>query len=364
MSIAPNPLNSSPHSPLPNPDDQAEVVAIVRDLLRRASVVPELTLSGDELDRWPTALFAELIRLGWLREARASHGLTCEVCPERCWIVPHERKRQDGTRYLWHLCGQHEDTGVLNFSVDRLRRWQLAADGIARWLSDQLGPGSGDLMDLGSGILRIGHAGNGRDKREILFSLSAPVHLDGQIAASDSGPHRPIWLLSARPAWLAPGDSRALVLGELLRWGEELQFSTLARQRLTGAEPPSTLRPVELPAGTTWEKIIVRVLDDETVEIQSGRRRERRTFVELGMADGRRSPPEPSLSWAFLLTLAREDGTLTWEDKAASDNARNHIRLLREALRQAFCLEGDPFHRYERKLGWRTRFLLVDEREG
>lgn len=362
MSIAPNPPKSSPHSPLPNADDQAEVVAIVRDLLRRASVVPELTLSGDELDRWPTALFAELIRLGWLREARAADGLTCDVCPERCWIVPHQRKRADGRRYLWHLCGQHEDTGVLNFSVDRLRRWQVANDGIARWLSDQLATGSGDALNLGNSIHRIGYASSGREKREILFSRALPTHLVGQVADSESGSSRPIWLLMARPGWLPAGDPHSLVLGELLRWDGELHLSTHARQLLGGAQPSGVLRPVELPAGTTWERVVVRVLDEERVEIQSGRQRERRTFIEMGMADGRRSSPEPSLSWTFLLTLAREDGTLTWEDRVASDNARNHIRLLRDALRQALGLEGDPFHRYERKLGWRTRFLLVDER--
>jgi len=103
--------------------------------------------------------------------------------------------------------------------------------------------------------------------------------------------------------------------------------------------------PHKLPAGTKWEEITIKFVDDENVYIQVKQYKHTASYKELGLV-GRGKNPNPSELWAFLKVLAQVNGELAIKDTQARDKYKKQKELLAKALQSYFSLDYDPFYPY------------------
>ena len=103
--------------------------------------------------------------------------------------------------------------------------------------------------------------------------------------------------------------------------------------------------PYKLPAGTKWEEITIKFVDDENVYIQIKQFKHSTSYKELGLV-GRGKNPNPSELWAFLKVLAQVNGELAIQDTQARDKYKKQKELLAKALQSYFSLDYDPFYPY------------------
>jgi len=103
--------------------------------------------------------------------------------------------------------------------------------------------------------------------------------------------------------------------------------------------------PYKLPAGTTWNNIIIKFEDDEKVYIQVKQFKLSTDYKEMGFV-GAGKKPKPSEMWAFLRILAERNGELTIKDREAKDKYKKQKQLLAKSLQSYFSLDYDPFYPY------------------
>lgn len=113
--------------------------------------------------------------------------------------------------------------------------------------------------------------------------------------------------------------------------------------------------PLKIPAGTTWQNIIIQFTDSNYVNIQVAGHSHPTGYADMGFVDKRTS--KPTIQWALLSLLAKGGGELPNSSSDASDNYKKHKQLLSEKLRGYFNIESDPFEPY--KGGYKTRMTLV-----
>jgi hypothetical protein len=112
-----------------------------------------------------------------------------------------------------------------------------------------------------------------------------------------------------------------------------------------------------LIGATCWEQIAVRVVDGHTVRIGRGKTVIRRTYRDLGLYA--KNSREPTKKWKTLLAICAAHGELRRDRFAGRGAVRQAVHVLRGRLKEAFGLEEDPFHDWDK--GWRTRFLASSE---
>lgn len=103
--------------------------------------------------------------------------------------------------------------------------------------------------------------------------------------------------------------------------------------------------PYKIPAGTHWNQVIIKFLDDEQIEIWVKKQETIATFVEMGMT-GKGKIPEPSEQWLFLKVLAKCNGELTIKDPEAREKYKKQKQALSETLKSYFSIDYDPFYPY------------------
>jgi hypothetical protein len=103
--------------------------------------------------------------------------------------------------------------------------------------------------------------------------------------------------------------------------------------------------PFKIPAGTHWNNIIIKFLDDEHVEIHVKRLKHKTDFKEMGMI-GKGKIPEPSEQWLFMKVLAKCQGEITIKDPEAKEKYKKQKQTLTETLRNYFSIDYDPFYPY------------------
>jgi hypothetical protein len=103
--------------------------------------------------------------------------------------------------------------------------------------------------------------------------------------------------------------------------------------------------PHKLPAGTRWEEITIKFLDDENVFIQVKQFKHTANYKEMGFV-GKGNNPNPSEAWTFLKVLAKVNGELTLKDPKARDKYKKQKELLAKSLQNYFSLDYDPFYPY------------------
>ena len=74
------------------------------------------------------------------------------------------------------------------------------------------------------------------------------------------------------------------------------------------------------------------------------------------MKDGRNG--NPTKQWKLLETLANNGGRLAWSHSAADAQQKKQIELLAKRLQDYFGIEENPFHEYQKGVGWRINYGL------
>jgi len=117
--------------------------------------------------------------------------------------------------------------------------------------------------------------------------------------------------------------------------------------------------PFKIPAGTTWQNIIIQFTDSNYVNIQVAGHSHPTGYADMGFVDKRTS--KPTIQWALLSLLAKGGGFLPASSSDASDKYKKHKQLLSEKLKDYFNIGPDPFEPY--KGGYKTRMTLVPPQE-
>jgi len=150
------------------------------------------------------------------------------------------------------------------------------------------------------------------------------------------------------------------ITGEIVVSGLNEGLKALKTKELEKTEPKF---PFKIPAGTHWNNVIIKFLDNENVEIHVKRLKHRASYKELGMI-GKGKVPEPSEQWLFMKVLAQYQGEITIRDPEAKDKYKKQKQALTETLRNYFSIDYDPFYPYHscpEKAGnsYKIKLLLI-----
>lgn len=203
---------------------------------------------------------------------------------------------------------------------------------------------------------RLGHRTLGGARR-VVFLARGEAALD---AVDEGG----AVVLATRPDRWAASDALVLPLRRVVGVHGEITVDAEALEAACGRKRRKAVEPIRVPAGLAWPSVFVRVVDEDTIEVVAGGSRERRTFAQCGLGDGRKHDREPVRAWAFLLVLARNGGSLRWGDAGSGEDLRKDAEALREAMRRLFAPEpvGNPVLPWSEGEGWKSGFQLVDAR--
>lgn len=341
----------------------------LRALLRDADTLGTLNVRGDSaafhadcLDRMET--------LRVLRRGANSADVRCPGCDYDCVVRPQRRTTATGREVIVIPCLEREDVGLVTIDAARLRTWRLDLKAIGELVAEALALRGGVQERVDGRCWELGTRTVDGQRRTFFLawglgrpeSIAAAVALDQATMAP--GPVILVPDAVASVAWKPTGPvlplSRLLDVDDGgLRLDVEAILSVLA-----GAKPPkgAPLRPFPTPPGAAWGNVVIRVVDNEHVELVLGATCETRSYRELGMADARKKDA-PDEVWALLLVFARVHGALTWLDPQAKRTIPQKLSRLRARLREAFGIEGDPFRAYNNEGGWEARFTIRDARE-
>lgn len=142
------------------------------------------------------------------------------------------------------------------------------------------------------------------------------------------------------------------------------QLSTPSKKRIT---------PLELPPDTKWEHIVLKFIDNESIEI-TGRDKYIRvaTFREMGFENRKKSGRPPSVLWDFLYALALTRGTLSWDilkEKVKKPDliykslqtARKNKQLVSDKLKHFFNIDDDPIVYNRKEKIYQTKFSILPQ---
>ena len=104
--------------------------------------------------------------------------------------------------------------------------------------------------------------------------------------------------------------------------------------------------PYKIPAGTHWNNVIIKFLNEEEIEIHVKKLKHITNYKEMGMI-GKGKIPEPSEQWLFMKVLAMCNGEIAIKDPEAKDKYKKQKQALTEILRNYFSIDYDPFYPYK-----------------
>ena len=117
--------------------------------------------------------------------------------------------------------------------------------------------------------------------------------------------------------------------------------------------------PFKPLTGISWNDIITKFKDGHNVQIVVGEHIYTANYKEMGFEDSRQL--KPNSQWALLKILSRENGGLSWKESNANNKVKKQKQLLSTKLREYFNINDDPFHKYNKKLGYQIKITLVPE---
>lgn len=115
--------------------------------------------------------------------------------------------------------------------------------------------------------------------------------------------------------------------------------------------------PYPIPAGTTWNNVVITFLDDRRVKMSVSGKEHTADYVELGLT-GHGNPPTPSVLWSFLKVLGQLNGEIEIKDPEAKDQYKKQKQQLSQFLKKYFSLDTDPFHPYKNEKSYKTKFTV------
>ena len=121
----------------------------------------------------------------------------------------------------------------------------------------------------------------------------------------------------------------------------------------SSAPPPPARAKIE--GAERWNQVRICKVHGKMVRIDIGKKRHRRTHVDLGMAHKRSR--KPKRQWALLIELCEGHGYFKSWKFGNAEATRKLVERLGNDLCAILGLEDTPFHRYRRDSGWRTKFV-------
>jgi hypothetical protein len=104
--------------------------------------------------------------------------------------------------------------------------------------------------------------------------------------------------------------------------------------------------PYELPAGTEWEEVSIKFLDNENITIKVRQFEHKTDFKEMEFT-GKGKNPNPSEAWKFLRVLAENSGEISAKDYEKYEyKYKKQKEILAKKLKSYFSIDYDPFYRY------------------
>lgn len=307
-------------------------------------------------DRWPAGLADGLRSSGLLVDGVPTEHPVCDRCWRHCHVEVEAVRHASGSTVLVGVCEPGEVEGYLTFEPDQRATVRVHPRLLAHRIAEGLGlVGVIDEVVRGR-IWRLGHRSIGGARRVLFLARGEPdPHAIDEAGAV---------LLTGDPQAWAAADAVVLPLRTVIGIHEDCTVDAEGLEAALGRKRKKVVEPIRVPHGMLWQRLTLRVLDDETVELMAPGVRERRTYAELGLADARTGDREPTRAWRLLLKLATNGGTLGHGDPGSGEDERKNAQALREAFRRLFTPEppGSPVHPWTATEGWRTAFYVVDAR--
>jgi hypothetical protein len=331
-------------------------------LLARIEATGSAEVSDQELSGWPTEVSDLLVQTGLLPQATNATSVACPGCEEACAVRPYTQTDFRGKTHLLHICEKRDDVAMVEIPPSALRRWRQDLAGLVDVVRKSL-PMSGAatlveadrLWYVGRVVIRskavevfLGRHLNAEDASLVRARVSPGVDPFVLSVSIDRGWD---WPLGASIAYAALGDVLEVRGSKTAIARTSLERALLAARRSDGVVPFPT------PKGATWEKLIIRFVDDETVEVKLLDVSRRLSYTEMGMSDKRTGLPDTA--WKRLRELAESRGTLGGRREEHDPLLKSHVRTLQRALREVFAIPGDPMKPYSRAgRCWRSNFVV------
>ncbi len=307
-------------------------------------------------ERWPAGLADGLRAARLLVDGAPTEHPVCDRCSRYCHVEVDAVKHADGGTVLVGVCEPGEVEGFLRFTPEQRATVRVHPRLLAHRIAEGLGL-VGVIEEVVSGrVWRLGHRSIAGARRVIFLARGEPdPHAIDEAGAV---------LLTGDPRAWAAADAVALPLRAVIGIHGESSVDAEGLEAALGRKRKKVVEAIRVPHGMVWQRLTLRVLDDDTVELCAPGVRERRTYAELGLADARTGDREPTRAWRLLLKLASNGGTLGHGDPGSGEDERKNAQALREAFRRLFTPEppGNPVHPWTATEGWRTAFYVVDAR--
>lgn len=134
-----------------------------------------VTVSTEELNRWPTDAVAALKSQGLLLKARASKSVVCPGCEQECSMPVHTLTRANAPAASFVVCDKRSDINRVPVPAARLALWRCDAQAVCGFVAARLGLQQTTMQATEAGLLPIGMArGN---KRTQMLCLRFHGHL-------------------------------------------------------------------------------------------------------------------------------------------------------------------------------------------
>jgi len=124
---------------------------VISELLQRLTAEKECVLGWEQVRHWPDGTVDFLVTVGLLKATHPAMEIECNGCVEQC-LMPVEVR----PTLAFVVCGDAA-IGRIKIPLERLRQWQLSRDGLAKWLTGELGIKDKPELDKTTGVYTIGN---------------------------------------------------------------------------------------------------------------------------------------------------------------------------------------------------------------
>ncbi len=301
----------------------------------------------DELDidavlRFPPNVFERCLALGLLAESPPVLTGFCPVCKDSYgkWLAEmHEEGYTEDPERDWHSASFEvergadgevvratahcsEGRGSTDVPFSSIQRWRVDRRAVAGVIAGLCGFGGSPVEVPGGRVFRLASLKDGRTLRDVYLVREVDSRdgvADVRLTAQESH-HRPRTLVVAQGQLLEDVDDelRFLALAQRFEWsGTDFVAPGGNRTLADAPAAPSGknrscraqgLSPVEVPAGTRWEAIRIRIGTDQLC-VTVGDQHAWREYDAAGFASHQRSSenPAPISAWSLLRQFARSD---------------------------------------------------------
>ncbi len=130
--------------------------------------------------QWPKGALECFSSLGLLHHAKRADSITCRYCYRHCTVDVDIREKNGKPIRAVGLCSDEdmqEEMGVLDFSLESLRRWKITTFQLAKIIHRLLGINTKLEQSPAQDFIKIGFI-KGNDGRKALTLHSRPIRLE------------------------------------------------------------------------------------------------------------------------------------------------------------------------------------------